>query len=404
MIHQPFTFTNGTTVKNRFYKASMDEQLADNGQPTDALAQLYARWAKGGAGILLTGHVMIDKRYLAEQNSTAVEDKSDFDRLQRWAAAGTADGAALIMQINHPGKQIPKTMAKTPVAPSAVPLAGMEAFFNPPRALSHEEILEIIERFANTAEIADQAGFSGVQIHAAHGYLLSQFLSPHHNLRTDEWGGSLENRLKIVLEIYQAIRKRVRPTFLVGIKLNSSDFQKGGFDEAESLKVIEILTQQGIDFIEISGGNYESPIMIEGVKESTKKREAYFLDFADKVRAISTTPLIITGGFRSEQAMNEALASGKLDFVGMAKPFAVNPDLPHHIQAGTYQTLVLKPIRTGISALDKKIGAMLEMSWYMTQMKRLSQGLPPQPTLSAWKVLAKMLISQGLAAFKKERA
>lgn len=241
-----------------------------------------------------------------------------------------------------------------------------------------------------------------MQIHAAHGYLISQFLSPHHNRRDDEYGGSLANRMRFLIEIYQGIRATVGKDFLVGVKLNSADFQKGGFDEQDSLQVVATLSQLGIDFIEISGGNYESPAML-AEKASTRNREAFFIDYADKARQVSQAPLIITGGFRSEQAMNEVLTKGHLDLVGIARPFALMPDLPKQIQTGAYQTLTTQRIQTGFAPLDKKVGAILEMNWYMAQMARIGQGKSPNPRLSAWKVLLKTLWENGKAGLKTGR-
>lgn len=267
---------------------------------------------------------------------------------------------------------------------------------NPPRELSEEEIITIIRQFARTAQIAEKAGFSGVQIHGAHGYLVSQFLSPHHNQRSDKWGGSLENRMRFLLEIYQAIRAVVSKDFLVGVKLNSADFQKGGFDETDSIAVVATLSELGIDFIEISGGNYESPAMF-APKESTRKREAFFIDYAQKVRAVSQVPLIITGGFRSQSAMNDALTGGDLDLVGIARPFALVPDLPKRLQNGTYTPVDTPRIMTGFNPVDSKVGAVLELQWYTEQMKLIAQDKAPDPKLSPWKVLAKTLWENGKA-------
>ena len=279
----------------------------------------------------------------------------------------------------------------------------MDGFINPPRALKSDEIEALVQSFVRTAQLAEQAGFSGVQIHAAHGYLISQFLSPHHNRREDEWGGSLANRMNFLLKIYQGIRANVGKDFLVGIKLNSADFQKGGFDESESIQVVQKLSELGIDFIEISGGNYESPQMLSE-KSSTRQREAFFIDYAEKARTVSRVPLIITGGFRSEQAMNEALQSGHLDMVGVARPFALMPDLPNQIQNGHYQTVTTERIKTGFRPVDNKVGAVLEMDWYMAQMALIGQGKSPDPKLSPWKVLLKTLWQNGKAGLSTGRS
>lgn len=403
MLFQSFTFPNGKTAKNRFFKSAMEEQLAKHDQPTQALVRLYDTWAKGGIGISVTGNVMVSEAGKGSINDVVLSDERSMDVLKAWARAGTQNDTLLIMQINHAGKQSPKAVNKTPVAPSAVPLRGMDGFINPPRALADNEIEMIIRQFIHTAQIADKAGFSGVQIHGAHGYLVSQFLSPYHNQRSDKWGGSLENRMRFLVEIYQGIRAVVRPEFLVGLKLNSADFQKGGFDETDSIQVVQKLSELGIDFIEISGGNYESPAMMS-TKSSTQKREAFFIDYAEKARKVSQVPLIITGGFRSESAMEDALNSGHLDFIGIARPLAIMPDLPNQIKNGTYQTMTTERIKTGVKAVDGKLGAVLEMDWYMNQMALIGQGKQPNPKLSPWKVLAKTIIANGKAGLSTGRS
>lgn len=403
MLFQPFTFNNGKTAKNRFFKSAMEEQLAHADNPTPTLVKLYDTWAKGGAGILVTGNVMVSQNGKGSVNDVVVSDERALLMLKNWASAGTQNDTLLIMQINHAGKQSPKAVNRTPLAPSNIPLVGMDGFINPPRALETSEIDDLIHAFVNTAKIAEKAGFSGVQIHAAHGYLISQFLSPHHNRRDDNWGGSLDNRMRFLIEIYQGIKNAVGKEFLVGVKLNSADFQKGGFDENESILVVEKLSNLGIDFIEISGGNYESPQMLSE-KKSTQKREAFFIDYAEKARKVSNVPLIITGGFRSENAMNDALKSGAVDFVGVARPFALVPDLPNQIKNGTYQTVQTERIKTGFSLIDNKVGAVLEMNWYMAQMALIGQGKSPNPNLSAWRVLAKTLWENGKAGLSTGRS
>ncbi|MCI5764435.1 MAG: NADH:flavin oxidoreductase/NADH oxidase family protein, partial [Actinobacillus porcinus] len=353
--------------------------------------------------VLVTGNVMVAENGKGSINDVVLTDERSLPILQQWAKAGTQNDTLLIMQINHAGKQSPKVLSPTPVAPSAVSLQGMDGFINPPRALTEAEIDTLIEQFATTAKIAEKAGFSGVQIHAAHGYLISQFLSPHHNRREDKWGGSLENRMRFLVEIYHAIRAVVQPEFLVGLKLNSADFQKGGFDETDSIQVVQKMAELGIDFIEISGGNYESPEMLTA-KASTQKRETFFLDYAEKARAVCNVPLIITGGFRSENAMNEALQSGHLDFIGIARPFALQPDLPNQIQQGNYQTIVTNRIKTGFAPVDNKLGAVLEMDWYMAQMALIGDGKQPNPKLSPWKVLLKTLWENGKAGLSTGRS
>jgi 2,4-dienoyl-CoA reductase-like NADH-dependent reductase (Old Yellow Enzyme family) len=296
-------------------------------------------------------------------------------------------------------------ISKEPVAPSAVPLTGgLKRFFNQPRALQVSEIEDLIVRFGEAARIAKKAGFTGVQIHAAHGYLFNQFLSPYHNQRTDEWGGSLANRMRFLEETYHEIRKQVGPSFPIGIKLNSADFQKGGFTEGESMEVLQRMSEIGIDLIEISGGNYENPIMMgTDVKETTKKREAYFIDYAKKAQKLISTPLVVTGGFRSQKAMEEAVANGEIDMVGIARPFALVPDLANRIFNGNYETVQAKSIKTGIKFIDKK-ASLLEIGWYEQQLARIGKAKSPNPNHNVWISLVQNLLGNGRSVFLRRRA
>lgn len=393
VLAQPFTLPNGVVVKNRLVKSAMSESLAtwDN-RVTPELVRLYGRWADGGTGLLITGNVMIDRRALGEPGNVVLEDDRDMERLREWAHAGTRNGAQLWMQINHPGKQVMRSLNREAVAPSAIPFENRElaAVFLKPRALTEAEIQDLIQRFGRTAELAQQAGFTGVQIHGAHGYLVSQFLSARHNQRNDQWGGSPENRRRFVLEVYREMRRRCGPGFSIAIKLNSADFQKGGFSEEESLGVIRALAEAGIDHIEISGGTYEAPAMAgkrqAPARESTRRREAYFLEFAEKARAAVKTPLVVTGGFRSLHGMAEAIAGGAVDFVGLARGIAIEPDLPQRLLAGKEPRFQVRPISTGIPLVDNM--AMMEVMWYSRQLHRLGRGRNARPNESGlWSLL-----------------
>ncbi|MBO0588014.1 NADH:flavin oxidoreductase/NADH oxidase family protein [Sporosarcina sp. E16_8] len=397
---------NGTIIKNRIFKSAMSEALGTAHQnPSESLVTLYKTWAEGGAGIVMTGNVMIDRNALGEPNNVAVEDERDLIMLMKWAKAGTENGTHLWMQLNHPGKQSPKMISKEPVAPSAVPLTGgLKRFFNQPRALQVSEIKDLINRFGEAARIAKKAGFTGVQIHAAHGYLFNQFLSPYHNQRTDEWGGTLANRMRFLEETYKEIRKQVGRSFPIGIKLNSADFQKGGFTEDESMEVLQKMSEIGIDLIEISGGNYENPIMMGAdVKETTKNREAYFIDYAKKAQELISTPLVVTGGFRSQKGMEEAIANGEIDMVGIARPFALVPDLANRIFNGSYETVHAKPIRTGIKQIDKS-ASLLEIGWYEQQLARMGKSKSPNPDHNVWISLIQNLLGNGRSVFLRRRA
>ncbi len=400
-----FTLNNGTQIKNRLFKSAMSEQLGDRRHnPTKGLANLYRRWAEGGIGLMMSGNIMIDRKALGEPKNVVLDETSDLEKFKTWTKAGTENGAHLWAQLNHPGKQIPNFISKEPVAPSAIALKrGLEKGFNKPRALEEHEIIGIIDKFATAARLAKAAGFTGVQIHGAHGYLVSQFLSAGHNQRTDKWGGTAENRMRFVIQVYRAIRKAVGNDFPVGIKLNSADFMKDGFSEEESMAVVQRLGEEGIDLIEISGGTYEAPAMVGHTqKESTRKREAYFLDYAEAVRKTTDTPLVVTGGFRSAQGMTEALQSGACDFVGLARPVAVDPDLPNNAIKNPRYEINLKPLTTGVKAVDKM--AMLDITWYEFQLWRMADKKSPDPNMSEWMAFAKTMAGAGVYAFRKRRA
>lgn len=398
ILAQPFTLSNGTTLSNRIVKAAMSEALGtpDN-HPTSYLETLYGRWSEGGMGLCISGNVMIDRRALGEPNNVVVEDESDVISLKRWAQAGSRNGTQLWMQLNHPGKQAPRRLNRETVSPSAIPFrAEMARYFDTPRELKENEIEDIIIRFGRAAHIAKISGFSGVQIHGAHGYLVSQFLSPHHNQRKDKWGGSPANRRRFVLSVLHEIQKQVGLDFPIGIKLNSADFQRGGFDEEESLDAILALENAGIHLIEISGGTYEAPAMVgtKQIKESTRQREAYFLQFAEKVRKQTQVPLMVTGGFRTHAGMANAISSGAIDLVGLARPLAVEPDLPKRLLVGLDPKHTLKPIKTGIERVDK-LGVM-EITWYTQQLQRMGYGKDPKPNDSPLRVFLMNVLQHGL--------
>ncbi len=348
ILQKSLALPNGVTLKNRIAKAAMTEGLADaQNRATDRHVTIYRRWAEGGAGVLITGNVMVDRRYLERPGNVAIDGPQtdeQLDALRRWSGAARDAGADIWMQISHAGRQSPKIVATEPVAPSAVALGLPGGTFAKPRALTKGEIEQVIERFAHAASVAKQTGFTGVQIHGAHGYLLSEFLNPLVNLREDDWGGSLENRARLLMRVIREVRAQVGSGFSVSVKLNSSDFQKGGFGPEDSLQVARWLNDAGVDLLEISGGSYEQPAMmdIEGMearfeetkRASTRAREAYFLTYAEEIRKVATMPLMVTGGFRSRAGMEEAIASGACDLCGMARPLCVDPDAPRKLMNG----------------------------------------------------------------------
>lgn len=397
VLSQSFVLSNGVVIRNRLAKAAMSEALGSiDNHVTPYLSNLYGRWAEGGIGLCITGNVMIDRRALGEPNNVVLEDETDLDLLKRWAEAGTRNSTQLWMQLNHPGKQSPRGLNRETVSPSAVPFSPkMAHLFAEPRELKESEIEDLIQRFGNAAQIAKKAGFSGVQIHGAHGYLVSQFLSPHHNRRKDRWGGSPENRRRFVLYVLEEIRRQVGPSFPVGIKLNSADFQRGGFTEEESLDTIRALAEAGVQLIEISGGTYEAPVMMgkQKAKESTILREAYFMEFAVKARASVKVPFMLTGGFRTIEGMANAISSGAIDIVGLARHLAIEPDLPHSLFQGKAGKHVVRPIKTGIGLIDRM--GFMEIAWYTQQLKRMGRGKQPKPSEPALRSLLVTFVEGG---------
>ncbi len=402
-LAEPLTLPCGAVVKNRILKSAMSEVLGTPSHaPQPGMANVYRTWAQGGLGVAVTGNVMIDRRALGEPGNVVIEDERDLAALQDWASAGTEGGCQLWMQLNHPGKQAPKFLNTETVAPSAIGFGkALSTAFGVPRELTETEIEALIVRYGTAASVAKKAGFSGVQIHGAHGYLVSQFLSPRHNQRQDGWGGSLDNRARFVREVYRSIRDAVGPNMPVSIKMNSADFQKGGFDEDDSMTVMTWLEEAGIDLIEVSGGTYEAPAMAGMVKRSTSEREGYFLDFVGKAKERLSVLLCITGGFRTPAGMVQARQEGA-EMVGLARTLCIQPGFPNQVLAGEDVVSGVKRLSTGVKAVDRI--ATLEVTWYENQLARMASGKAPNPRMGAWSSFATTAARMGLQSFRMRRA
>ena len=398
-VAQDFTLTNGLRLKNRIVKAATSETMGDrNGNPTIALFNLYRKLAEGGTGLIISGNVMVERSARGEFGNVVVDQDSNIELLTSWAKSVENHGSHFLLQLNHLGRQAPKTLNSKPVAPSAIAMTGPNAFaFNPPRALKIMEIKEIVQKFVQVAELAEIAGFSGVEIHAAHGYLLNQFLSPAVNRRHDQYGGSLANRMRIVIEIYEAIRARTKSNFTVAIKLNAADFTPNSFTAEESLKVMQELAKRGIDLIEISGGSYENPKMMGNGQGAT------FIEYARMAKQTVETPIIVTGGFRTEEGIEAALSNGDTDLIGLARPLILQTDLPEKLINGQMQPIKLRHFSTRWSWLDHRVGSLIGLAYYEQQMARLANGKPIKQPRTAWPILLKAVEEQGLQALIPRR-
>jgi 2,4-dienoyl-CoA reductase-like NADH-dependent reductase (Old Yellow Enzyme family) len=421
-------------LPNRLAKAAMTEGLADPWlRATPALERLYRTWSEGGAGLLITGNLQVDRFDLERPGNVAIDlsEPRTFDaeargRLAAWARAGTVNGNHLWVQISHAGRQTPRYVTGRPLAPSAVQLDLLGNYARP-RALTEAEILDLIGRFAHAGRVVREAGFTGVQVHGAHGYLISSFLSPVTNQRTDAWGGSLANRARFLLETLRAVRQAVGRDFPVALKLNSDDFRKGGFTHEDCLQVVAWLNDESVDLLEVSGGTYEQPRLIgfEGrsedampMRRSTRAREAYFLDYASAIRQVARMPLMVTGGFRTREGMTAAIGdgagSGDCDVIGLGRPLCWMPDFPRKLLARETQDIVdlddrlrlrergwLSP--QGRSVMAKALNAFAAQSWYYCQLFRLAEGKPADVSRGVISTLREYLGAELKAAYATRR-
>ena len=401
----------GKTLKNRICKSALTERIAEGSNLVNQKhLNLYEKWAEGNVGTVLTGNVQVDKRYLESAGNVAIEKsnyKDQMELLKKWTEVGTKNNTNLWMQISHAGRQTPGDLNMKPVAPSDVGLKIPGRKYGTPKPLTNEEIEDVIERFIFTAKVAHDTGFTGIQIHSAHGYLMSEFLSPDINKRDDEWGGSLENRSRILLRIINGCRKALGDNYPISVKLNSADFQKGGFSAEDSSKVASMLSEAKIDLLEISGGTYEQPRLLgldtvsinpkrsEIRKESTIAREAYFLAYTEEIKKVIDIPLMVTGGFRSRLAMETAINQGACEIVGIGRPLCSDPlsvkkllDRSIDVLPTFEKTLSIGPgwlSQRSPFRLIQALNAFGIQSWFYSQIRRISEGLSPDLSLNPFK-------------------
>lgn len=428
MLESQLRLPCGAVLPNRLCKAAMTEGLADSlNRPTRRHQTLYQRWAANGLGLQISGNIQVERTALERAGNIVLdgqEDETALSALKAMTDAARRGGGHFWAQINHAGRQTPKAVNPNPPAPSAVKLALPGGNFGQPRALTEPEILDLIARFARAAATCRAQGFTGIQIHAAHGYLVSQFLSPKANIRTDSWGGSLENRARFLLEIVRATRKAVGDDFPIGIKLNSADFQKGGFAFEDCLTLVGWLNAEKIDLLEVSGGTYEQPSMmgLEGMlepvldsekRESTKAREAYFTRYAAAVAKVATMPLMVTGGFRTRAGMEAALAEGSAHVIGIARPLCGAPDCAGPLLRGQADILpsfehqlVMGRGWLGQNSpfsIVKMINGFGALGWYYEQIFRIADGLAPDLRMGVFKAFRTYQSKEAKAAKALQR-
>jgi len=396
-LFSPLTLPNGAIIPNRIAKAAMEENMADADHlPSEALINLYGAWAAGKAGLIITGNVMIDARAMTGPAGVVLENDHQLDRFKAWATAARSGGGQVWMQINHPGRQMPAALGQETLAPSAIALdlGAQSKVFPMPREMSATDIAEVKRRFVTTAVLAERAGFTGVEIHAAHGYLLSQFLSPLANHRQDRWGGSLENRARLLLDVVRGVRAAVTPSFAVAVKLNSADFQRGGFSPEDARAVVKMLNGLGVDLVELSGGSYEAPAMMGSARdERTLGREAYFLEFAQEIGKVADMPLMVTGGIKRREVAQKVVEGG-VAMAGIATALAIEPDLPALWRQGRDVAPSLRPI----TWKNKPIASSAHMAAVRYQLVRLSRRRPSAPNISpVWALITSQLQARSSA-------
>jgi 2,4-dienoyl-CoA reductase-like NADH-dependent reductase (Old Yellow Enzyme family) len=417
ILAQSLTLPCGIILENRIVKAAMTEGLASpTGLPTDALKRLYGLWSDGGAGLLLSGNIQVDGNHLERPGNVIIEQPPNerlHQALSNWAKTATRNGNHFWAQISHAGRQTQKIINPNPKAPSAVKMSLPGGQFGEPIALTIAEIEDIVDRFGICAAAVKAAGFTGVQIHAAHGYLLSQFLSPRTNLRTDQYGGSLANRARALLECVKTVREAVGDEFPVAVKLNSADFQKGGFAFEDSLQVAQWLESAGIDVLEISGGTYEQPKLLgaagleeeepQNVAPSTLMREAYFVDFALAIKKTVSIPLLVTGGFRRRDVMEQAITAGGADLIGLGRPMCVVTDAPAKLLSDTSELprfeaqLSMFPSWLMFLQRSKTLRTLASFGiqyWYYAQLDFIGVNGKAEPTMTVFAATQKVMSQQ----------
>jgi 2,4-dienoyl-CoA reductase-like NADH-dependent reductase (Old Yellow Enzyme family) len=318
---------------NRIVRSATAERMADpEGRPLPPLKKVYEDLARGGVGLIITGHMYVHPAGKAHPEMTGIYKDDLIPDLVELAEVVHKGGGRIAIQINHAGMS-----AKAEVVPEAIAPSAIDASFlaRPAREMTLEEIDTAIQAYADAARRCQQAGFDGVQIHAAHGYLISQFLSPFVNRRTDDWGGSAEKRMRFLREVAIAVRQQVGEDYPVFIKLGMMDGMEGGLSVEEGVQVVAALEEMGIDGVELSGGiGGEVNLSVrKGIRNETE--EAYFLSEARQARSATQLAILLVGGLRSRSVMEGVLQEGVADYISLCRPLISEPDLPNQFQKGS---------------------------------------------------------------------
>ncbi|MEO0343916.1 MAG: oxidoreductase [Pseudomonadota bacterium] len=393
-LFEPFALPCGVTLKNRIIKSAMSDALGDGtGHPTQEQLTLYRRWAEGGAAATIIGEVQSGPDFAENPGNLVLNEDADLAAFHKLAQAGQSNGCKLWLQLGHAAALAFKETS-LPKGPSALNLPELQC-----AAFSKNEIAVLPMRFARTASHAQRAGFGGVQIHAAHGFVFSQFLSPLFNKRSDEYGGSIANRTRALLATIDAVREAVGPSFPIAVKLNSSDLLEGGLIQEDALKVVTLLNDTSVDLIDISGGTY-----FPGAKAASDGSGGgpYFLEFAGHARARTDKPLMVTGGFKSKDQAKEVIEANITDFIGMARAFIIAPEFATHWQSSNDFKLSFPKFK------NPPVGGVT--AWFTTQIRALGEGQTDQgldrrlkTALAAYDVQTKRLTKIWLRHFASQQ-
>ncbi|QMU56806.1 MAG: oxidoreductase [Boseongicola sp.] len=320
LLAQPLDLPCGVRLKNRLIKSAMSDSLGDGaGNSTKAQIRLYERWAEGGAALSLIGEVQTTPHYAEKPSNLVLVPDADLAALHELAKRGSAKGAQIWPQLGHAGA-LAHGPISTPKGPSPLDVEGLKC-----DGMSLDEIQDLPRSYAQAAALAQEAGFGGVLIHAGHGFLFSQFLSPLFNRRTDYYGGAIDGRFRIIGEVIDAVRNAVGPAYPIGIKINSTDMLEGGLTQDEALEVVRLLDATSADLIDVSGGTYFPGA--ESSSDGVSSSGPYFIDFAKRAKSITSIPIILTGGFETREQAAKAIQDGSADGISLARAMVLNPSL-----------------------------------------------------------------------------